>query len=137
MTASDTAIHGDNGVITLQVQGTAEAVLARVESRVRARGLTVFARIDFSADARAVGLEMPATGMLLFGNPRAGTPVMLQAPGAAIDLPLKVLVAQAADGTVRLSFNSPDYLQRRHGIVAELLKNISAVEGIVREAVAA
>jgi uncharacterized protein (DUF302 family) len=102
-----------------------EAVLA-------ARGLTVFAKIDFSGDAARVGLQMPPTQMLIFGNPKAGTPVMIAAPGSALDLPLKVVISERADGKVWLSYNTPEYLAERHDIPAELVKNISAIRTLVQ-----
>jgi uncharacterized protein (DUF302 family) len=78
---------------------------------------------------------MRPTKLVIFGNPKAGTPVMVAAPSSAIDLPLKVLVSQAADGTVAASYNSPAYLQQRHGLSPELVQNLAVVEGLVAKAV--
>ena len=90
----------------------------------------MFARLDFAADAAAVGLTLQPTRMLLFGNPRAGTPLMAAAPTAALDLPLKMLIWEAADGSVWVGYNTPAYLSERHGVPAELLANIRVVESL-------
>jgi len=93
---------------------------AKLESVVKSKALLVFAKIDFSGDAQRAGLTMPPTQMLIFGNPKSGTPVMLAAPSSAVDLPLKVVVSQDAAGKVWLSYNTPEYLGERHGIPAAL-----------------
>jgi uncharacterized protein (DUF302 family) len=108
--------------------------VAHLESLLATRGLTLFAKIDFSGDARKSGLDMPPTQLLIFGNPRGGTPVMLAAPTAALDLPLKVLVSQDAAGKVWLSYNTPEYLAERHAIPADLVKNIAGVGPLVQTA---
>ena len=106
----------------------------RLESLAKSKGLTVFARIDFSGDAAKAGLEMRPTQMLIFGSPKAGTPLMLAAPSIAIDLPLKALAWQDAGGSVWLSYNSPDYLKRRHGVPETLLPNIAGIKLLVEQA---
>ena len=93
--------------------------------------MTLFAKIDFTGDAKKNGLTMPQTMLLVFGNPKGGTPVMVAAPSSALDLPLKVLVAEEADAKVWMSFNSPEYLAARHGIPAELVANIVGIRGLV------
>lgn len=95
------------------------------------KGLTVFARIDFSGDAGRAGLKMNPTRMLIFGSPKAGTPLMVASPTLALDLPLKVIVSQDNSGKVFLCYNSSEYLKERHNIPEELLKNISGIESIV------
>jgi uncharacterized protein (DUF302 family) len=100
------------------------------------RGLTIFARINFSADARRAGLSLRPTELLILGSPTAGTPLMAATPTLAIDLPLKVLAWEDAQGRVWLSYNAPVYLQARHGFPPELLKNIAPL-GVLVEAVAA
>jgi uncharacterized protein (DUF302 family) len=107
------------------------------EALLAARGMTLFAKIDFSGDAKAAGLEMPPTQMLIFGNPKGGTPVMQAAPSSALDLPLKVLIAQDAHGKVWMSYNAPEYLAERHAIPAELVKNIAGIRTLVQAAVGA
>jgi uncharacterized protein (DUF302 family) len=114
----------------LRARDSVDAAFTRLEAAVAQRGLTVFARLDFAADAAAVGLTLPPTRLLLFGNPRAGTPLMAAAPTAALDLPLKVLIWEVADGTVWVGYNTPAYLGERHGVAAELLANIRAVESL-------
>ncbi len=111
--------------------------VGRLEALLKERGLTVFAKVDFSGDAEKAGLQMPPTQMLIFGNPKGGTPVMVAAPGSALDLPLKVLISQDAQGQVWLSYNTPQYLAERHAIPAELVKNIAGTPALVQAAVAA
>src|SRR5438045_2496501 len=106
------------GMARLQARDSVDAAFTRLETAVAQRGLTVFARLDFAADAAAVGLTLPPTRLLLFGNPRAGTPLMAASPTAALDLPLKVLVWEMADGTVWVGYNTPAYLGERHGLPA-------------------
>jgi uncharacterized protein (DUF302 family) len=110
--------------------------ISHFEDLLSARGLTLFAKIDFTGDAKKSGLDMPPRQLLIFGNPKAGTPVMVAAPSSALDLPLKVLVAQDAAGKVWISYNTPEYLAERHGIPAELVKNIAGIRPLVQAAVA-
>jgi uncharacterized protein (DUF302 family) len=112
----------------LRSADSVDASFARLEAAVAQRGLTVFARIDFTADAAAAGLVLRPTRLLLFGNPRAGTPLIVAAPSVALDLPLKVLVWESGDGAVWVGYNKPEYLVERHGVPAELLANVRAVE---------
>jgi uncharacterized protein (DUF302 family) len=101
--------------------------LQRLDALVKSRGLTVFAHIDFSVDAAKAGLRMPATQLLIFGNPKSGTPLMMASPSIALDLPLKALASEDAQGKVRLSDKALEYLRQRHGRRNELLNNISGV----------
>jgi len=103
---------------------------------VKAKALLVFAKIDFSGDAQRAGLTMPPTQMLIFGNPKSGTPVMLAAPSSAMDLPLKVLVSQDEAGKVWLSYNTPEYLGERHDIPTTLLSNLAGIRAIAQAAAA-
>ena len=96
--------------------------------------MTLFALADHSGEAEKAGMKMRPTKLLIFGNPKAGTPVMLAAPSSAIDLPLKILIWEDAQGKVRASYNSPDYLQERHRIPQELLQNIAVVETLATRA---
>lgn len=128
---------GANGIETERSpRGFAETV-THFEGLLAARGLTLFAKIDFSGDAEKAGLRMLPTSMLIFGSPKAGTPVMVAAPSAALDLPLKVLVAEDTEGRVWVSFNTPEYLAERHAIPAELVKNIAGIRALVHAAAAA
>jgi cytochrome b561/uncharacterized protein (DUF302 family) len=106
------------GIIDLECKGSVAETAERLESLLQSNGLKIFARIDQAAEARAVGLEMRPMVLFIFGNPRAGTPLMVRHPSLAMDLPLKALVWESADGKVRLSYNSPEFLQQRHGLDA-------------------
>jgi uncharacterized protein (DUF302 family) len=112
----------------LRATGSVDASFARLDAAVAQRGLTVFARIDFAADAAAAGLVLRPTRLLLFGNPRAGTPLIVAAPTVALDLPLRVLVWEEDDGTVWVGYDTPEYLAERHGVPSDLLANVRAVE---------
>jgi uncharacterized protein (DUF302 family) len=125
----------DNGMVHLSSVHSVAETMARLEALLKARGVAIFARIDHSGEAAKVGLEMRPTEVLIFGNPKAGTPLMVAAPTVAIDLPLKALVWEDAEGKVWLSYNSPEYLGRRHGIPEELLANIAGPRVILEEAV--
>jgi uncharacterized protein (DUF302 family) len=119
---------GPPGMKRLRATGSVDASFARLEAAVTQRGLTVFARVDFAADAAAAGLVLPPTRLLLFGNPRAGTPLIAAAPTVALDLPLRVLVWEAGDGTVWVGYTTPEYLAERHSVPTQLLANVRAVE---------
>ena len=106
----------DNGMVHVHSPYAVPETLKRLESILKAKNLTVFARIDHSGEAAKVGLSMPPTKLLIFGNPKAGTPLMNRYSSIAIDLPLKALVQESADGTVWLSYNSPEFLRQRHGL---------------------
>lgn len=118
------------GLVRLASGHSFADTVARLESTVNSKGLTIFARIDFSGDAGRAGLKMNPTRMIIFGNPRAGTPLMVVAPTLAIDFPLKILVAQDADGKVWVSYNSVEYLRDRHHIPPDLVKNIAGIAPI-------
>ena len=121
----------EKGIVQVASASSFEETFKRLESTVASKGLTIFARIDFSRDAGRAGLKMNPTRMLVFGSPKAGTPVMVASPSLALDLPLKVLVSQDNRGGVLLSYNSPEYLKERHNIPEELLKNIAGITAIV------
>jgi uncharacterized protein (DUF302 family) len=125
----------DNGMIHLSSSRSVSETLARLETIVQAKGLTILARIDHSGDAAKAGLTMQPTKLLIFGNAKAGTPLMIASPSVAIDLPLKALVWQDEDGKVWLSYNSPNYLKERHAIPDNLLQNIVGIRLICEEAV--
>jgi uncharacterized protein (DUF302 family) len=109
--------------------------LARLETLLQSKGLTIFARVDHSGEAEKVGLKMRPTQLIIFGSPKGGTPMMVAAPTLAIDLPLKALAWQDENAKVWLSYNSPDYLKGRHGIPDDLVKNISGVGALLEKAV--
>ena len=118
------------GIQSIPGKHSVEETVERLKSILQAKGVTVFAIVDHSGEAQKVGMTMPPTRLVIFGNPKAGTPLMLAAPSTAIDLPLKILVAEDATGRVTLSWNDAAYLQQRHGFPAELAGNIAVVEAI-------
>ncbi len=124
----------DNGMVHLRSQHSARETLQRLESALRAHGLTIFGRVDHSGEAEKVGLKMPPTQVVIFGSPTAGTPLMVAAPTLAIDLPLKALVWEDADGAVWLSYNDPDYLRRRHNVPDGLIANITGAGALLQQA---
>jgi uncharacterized protein (DUF302 family) len=117
----------DNGMVHLDSPYSVAETVERILKTVAAKGLTLFARIDHSGGAAAVGLSMRPTELLIFGSAKSGTPLMVATPTLAIDLPLKALVWEDDEGKVRVSFNSPDYLQNRHNLPADLLPNIAGL----------
>ena len=127
--------RSNEGVVHVSSPYPVPEAFKRLEAIVMARGLSIQARIDHSADAAKVGLKMHPTQLLIFGNPKAGTPLMIASPTLAIDLPLKALVWEDDKGKVWISYNSPEYLKQRHNVPDALVKNISGVRAIVEEAV--
>ena len=125
----------ENGLVHVASSHSVPETLNKLKSTIEARGLKIFALIDHSGEAEKAGLNMRPTELLIFGSPKGGTPLMIAAPTLAIDLPLKTLVWEDADGKVWVSYNSPDYLQQRHGIPADLVKNIAGVGALVEKAV--
>jgi uncharacterized protein (DUF302 family)/uncharacterized membrane protein YidH (DUF202 family) len=124
----------DNGIVTILSDQSVEQTVQKLEEMLRAKGVKLFALVDHSGEAERAGLKMLPTKLLIFGNPAAGTPLMIASPSSAIDLPLKVLVAQDAGGKVWVSYNSPSYLQARHNLPADLLQNIAVVETLAAKA---
>ena len=125
-----------NGLVTHPSPYSVPETLDRLEAVLRAKNINVFARVDHSGEAAKVGLAMPPTQLLIFGNPKGGTPIMLAAPLSAIDLPLKALAWQDAGGKVWVSINDPRYLQTRYDLSDELLKPIAGIEGLILQAIA-
>jgi uncharacterized protein (DUF302 family) len=124
-----------NGLVHIASPRSVPETLQRLESIVESKGMTIFARIDHSGEAAKVGLEMHPTKLLIFGSPKGGTPLMVAAPTLAIDLPLKGLVWEDDQGKVWITYNSPEYLQERHGVPAELIKNIAGAGALIQKAV--
>jgi uncharacterized protein (DUF302 family) len=120
------------GVVTKESAYSVDETVAKLQATLEEKHVKLFAIVDHSGEAATVGLAMPPTKLLIFGNPKAGTPVMLAAPSAALDLPLKILVAEDAQGKVWLSWNDPDYLQQRHHFPEDLVKNIAAAEPLTK-----
>jgi len=125
----------DNGIIHLSSPHSVSETLSRLETIVQAKGLTILAKIDHSGDAAKAGLTMQPMQLLIFGNAKSGTPLMIASPSVAIDLPLKALVWQDGETKVWLSYNSPNYLKQRHAIPDSLLQNIAGIGPICAEAV--
>jgi uncharacterized protein (DUF302 family) len=125
----------DRGLITLPSPYSVSETISRLEAILREKGVTVFECIDHCGEAEKLGLKMRPTQVLIFGSPKAGTPMMIAAPSLAIDLPLKALVAEDEHGKVSLTYNSPEYLQQRHGFPTELIKNIAGVAALLEKAV--
>ncbi len=124
-----------NGVLQTASPYSVDETVQRLEATLAQRGVQLFALVDHSGEAAKAGLNMPPTKLLIFGSPKAGTPIMLATPSAAIDLPLKALVAEDESGKVSISYNDPVYLQQRHGIPEKLLKNIAGVAALVAKSV--
>jgi uncharacterized protein (DUF302 family) len=127
-------LSNGNGIVDIPSRHSVDETVSRLKSILEAKGVTLFALIDHSGEAEKVGMKMPTTKLLIFGSPRAGTPVMLAAPSAAIDLPLKILVWEDGSRKVWISWNSPAYLQQRHGFPQELMQNIAAAEQLAAKA---
>jgi uncharacterized protein (DUF302 family) len=129
-----TLMAPNNGILTKQSRHSADETLTNLLRALEAKGVTVFAVVDHSGEAEKVGLKMRPTKLVIFGSPKAGTPLMLASPSIALDLPLKILVAEDDEGKVWVSYNSPDYLKQRHGVPTELLQNIAVVEALATKA---
>ena len=124
----------NNGIVNKPSKHSVEQTIEALSNILKSKGVAVFAMIDHSGEAEKVGLKMRPTKLLIFGNPKAGTPLMLASPSSAIDLPLKLLVWEDAQGKVWVSYNSPEYLRERHGLPQELMQNIAVVEGLATKA---
>lgn len=122
------------GIITKQSSFSVEETVTRLQEAISSRGLTLFAHINHSEEARRVGLKMQEAQVLIFGNPKGGTPLMIASPLLALDLPLKVLVWQSSDGSVWVSYTSVAYLAARYAIPQELTGNIAGIDGVVDSA---
>lgn len=122
------------GIIDIPSNHSVDQTVERLKGILAAKGVTLFALVDHSGEAEKAGMKMPSTKLLIFGSPKAGTPVMLAAPSIAIDLPLKVLVWEDSHGKVWISYNSPAYLKERHSIPQKLLPNIAVVETLAAKA---
>jgi len=129
------ASAGDVGLINVSSKYSVPETIERLQSVVKSHGLTVFALINFGGDAEKVGLAMQPAQLLIFGNPKVGTPLMIASPSIAIDLPLKALAWEDSNGRVWLSYNKPEYLQQRHRLPDDLVKNISGIKELVEKAV--
>lgn len=125
----------ENGLEHVSSRSTVDETVQRFQSLLTQRGIQIFALIDHSGEAAKVGMTMRPTKLLIFGNPKGGTPLMIAAPTLAIDLPLKALIWEDEKGKVWISYNSPEYLQKRHSIPEDLVKNIAVVGALAAKAV--
>jgi uncharacterized protein (DUF302 family) len=125
----------ENGLVKVASPHSVDETVKRLQAVLAQRGVQVFALIDHSGEAEKVGMKMRPTKVLIFGSPKAGTPLMVAAPSLAVDLPLKTLVAEDENGKVWISYNSPEYLQQRHGVPEDLIRNIAVVGALVAKAV--
>lgn len=122
------------GIIDKPSNHSVDQTVEKLKTILQSKGVTLFALVDHSGEAEKSGMKMPPTKLLIFGSPKAGTPLMLAAPSSAIDLPLKILIWEDAQGKVWLSYNSPAYLQERHSLPSNLLQNIAVVETLATKA---
>ena len=127
-------IEKGEGMVTKPSTHSVDETVAKLKTMLQAKGVKLFAVIDHSGEAAKVGLKMPNTKLLIFGNPKGGTPLMLASPSIAIDLPLKILVAEDTQGKVWISYNRPEYLQQRYGLPQDLLANIAVVGTLAAQA---
>src|SRR5215471_20814181 len=123
------------GLVVVASKYSVDDTVDRLQAAFREKGMQIFAVIDHSGEAEKVGLKMPPTKVLIFGSPKAGTPLMVAAPSLAIDLPLKALIAKDTEGKVAVTYNDPEYLRTRHGFPAELTKNLAGAGALIAKAV--
>jgi uncharacterized protein (DUF302 family) len=124
----------EEGIVKIASHHPVDETVDKLKRILQSKGVTLFALIDHSGEAEKVGLKMLPTKLLIFGNPKGGTPLMLASPSVAVDLPLKILVAEDTQGKVWISYNSPEYLKERHGLPQNLLSNIAVVETLATAA---
>ena len=124
----------EEGIVKIPSHHSVDETVDKLKTILKSKGVTLFALVDHSGEAEKVGMKMPPTKLLIFGNPKGGTPLMLAAPSAALDLPLKILVAEDAQGKVWISYNSAEYLKERHGLPDNLLPNIAVVQTLAAAA---
>jgi uncharacterized protein (DUF302 family) len=128
------SVAAEEGIVRIASNHPVNETVGKIQEILKAKGAKLFVVVDHSGEAQSAGLKMPNTKLLIFGNPKGGTPIMLAAPGAALDLPLKILVAEDSEGKVWISYNLPEYLQARHGFPADLLPNIAIISGLANKA---
>jgi uncharacterized protein (DUF302 family) len=122
------------GLIDIPSNHSLDETVKKLKGILEAKGITLFVLVDHSGEAAKAGMKMRPTKLLIFGNPKAGTPVMLAAPSSAIDLPLKILIWEDEQGKVWITYNSPTYLQTRHNLPADLLQHIAVIEPLAKTA---
>jgi uncharacterized protein (DUF302 family) len=125
--------HTDQGIVRIRSAQNVPQTVEKLEQLLRAHGLTIFARIDFSGDAARAGLTMRPEQMLIFGNPKGGTPLMQQAPTAGLDLPLKALVWEDDQGATWVGYNTPEYILQRHGLPSAMSANLAGAIPLLQQ----
>jgi uncharacterized protein (DUF302 family) len=128
------AVQKEEGIVKIPSHHSVDQTVGKLKTILQAKGVMLFALVDHSGEAEKVGLKMPPTKLLIFGNPKGGTPLMLASPSVAIDLPLKILIAEDSQGSVWISYNSPEYLKERHDLPQNLLPNIEVVKTLAAAA---
>jgi len=123
-----------SGLVVVPSKYSVDDTVHRLQAAFREKGMQIFALIDHSDEAEKVGLKMPPTKVVIFGSPKGGTPLMLAAPSLAIDLPLKALVAEDANGKATVTYNDPEYLRERHRVPADLMKNLAGAGAVIAKA---
>jgi uncharacterized protein (DUF302 family) len=123
------------GLVKVASRYSVDETVQRLTRAFTEKGMQIFAVIDHSGEAAKVGLKMPATKVVIFGSPKGGTPLMLAAPSLAIDLPLKALVAEDANGKTSVTYNDHEYLEDRHSVPADLIKNLAGAGALIAKAV--
>jgi uncharacterized protein (DUF302 family) len=124
----------EEGIVKIPSGHSVDETVDRLTTTLKTKGVTLFALVDHSGEAEKAGMTMPPTKLVIFGNPKAGTPLMLASPSAALDLPLKILIAEDAQGKVWISYNSAEFLKERHGLPDDLLPNIAVVKTLAAAA---
>ena len=124
----------EQGVVKIPSHRSVDETVDKLKTILKSKGVMLFALIDHSGEAEKAGLKMPPTKLLIFGSPKGGTPLMLASPSAALDLPLKLLIAEDSDGKVWISYNSAEYLKERHGLPPNLLRNIAVLPSLAAAA---
>jgi uncharacterized protein (DUF302 family) len=129
-------MNSGEGIVSKASKYSVPETLHRLETILTAKGIKIFALVDHSGEAEKAGLKMPPTQLLIFGNPKGGTPVMLAAPTSAIDLPWKALAWQDTSGQVWLSYNDAAYIQRRFGLGDDVMKPLAGLAAVIEQALA-
>ena len=126
--------NSDDGIVTIPSHHSVDQTVQKLEGILQAKGVKLFVTVDHSGEAEKVGMTMRPTKLVIFGNPKAGTPLMIASPSIAIDLPLKILVWEDSNGAAWISYNSPAYLQTRYNLRTELVRNIEVVDSFAAHA---
>ena len=128
-------MSSNSGIVQIPSRHSVDETVQKLKDILQTKGVRLFAVVDHSGEAAKAGMKMPNTKLLIFGNPKGGTPVMLATPSIAIDLPLKILIAEDGAGRVWISYNSVQFLAERHDVPTELMKNLAVIEGLAAAAV--